>query len=317
MKKIQIEIGKLFTAIESFENTKIETNKEYFQNTEINILDEKLDFIKINGFYKKRDGITTIKFNDNSIMRVANGHNICVDLATEKCMKASELKVGTKIPLNNNEYLTISDINSNGEMEDVFDLEVNSESHLYSTSNGIVHHNTLLAVQAALDAFFNRDIEKIYITRPTVSKEEIGYLPGNIKEKMDPWLEPIYENIDMCYGSTKDKKQKIKDMLSDEDIKISPVAFMRGKTKTESYIIVDECQNITREQMMMIVTRLGKGSKLIFCGDANQIDLKRKDTSGLKYLIDCGKDIDGFDTFELKTNHRHPIVDKFIEKFES
>lgn len=176
---------------------------------------------------------------------------------------------------------------------------------------------TLLAVQCALDAFFTRTIEKIYITRPTVSKEEIGYLPGNIKEKMDPWLEPIYENIDMCYGSTKEKKQKIQDMLSDEDIKISPVAFMRGKTKTDSYVIVDECQNITKEQMIMIVTRLGKGSKLIFCGDAKQIDLKRKDTSGLKYLIECGKGIDGFDTFELKSNHRHPIVEKFIEKFES
>jgi len=176
---------------------------------------------------------------------------------------------------------------------------------------------TLLAVQSALDAHFSRDIETIYITRPTVSKEEIGYLPGNIKEKMDPWLEPIYENINMCYGNTKAKKEKIQKMLSEEDIKISPVAFMRGKTKTNSYVIVDECQNITKEQMIMIVTRLGRGSKLIFCGDANQIDLKKRETSGLNYLIECGKDIDGFETYELKTNHRHPIVEEFLKKFES
>lgn len=175
---------------------------------------------------------------------------------------------------------------------------------------------TLVATICALDAFFNEDIERIYITRPTVSKEEIGFLPGDIKEKMDPWLGPIYDNINACYGSDATKKNKIRNMLENEDIKISPIAFMRGHTKTNSYVIIDECQNITKEQTEMIVTRLGKGSKLIFCGDSRQIDLKKRTDSGLKYLIDCGEGLEGFATFELTTNHRHPIVDKFIEKFD-
>ena len=174
---------------------------------------------------------------------------------------------------------------------------------------------TLLACQAALDAFFRNDIEKIYITRPTVSKEELGFLPGDMKDKMDPWLRPVYENLDAVYGRDRSRKKVISDLLSTDQIEISPIAYMRGRTKTNSYIIVDECQNITKEQMTMILTRLGKGSKLIFCGDSNQVDLKRISDSGLNYLINKGMGIKGFCCIELKQNHRHSIVDEFIERF--
>lgn len=207
-----------------------------------------------------------------------------------------------------------------------FDIKLNEEQKIAKNiilQNDVIvligragSGKTLLSCQAALDAYFRSEINTIYITRPTVSKEEIGYLPGSIKEKMDPWLEPIYENINMVYGKTKEKKEKIKKMLDNEEIKISPVAFMRGKTKVNSYIIVDECQNITKDQMLMILTRLGKGSKLIFCGDSAQIDLKKKEDSGLAYLLKVGEGIQGFSKFELKENHRHPIVEEFVNKID-
>lgn len=175
---------------------------------------------------------------------------------------------------------------------------------------------SLLSTYYALKSFFNKEVNRLYITRPTVSKEDIGFLPGELSAKMDPWLQPIYENFKTAYGSTETKKNKLKKMIEAEDIKIQPVAFMRGITIKNSLLIVDEAQNITKEQIKMIVTRIGKGGKIIFSGDTAQVDLKKKKDSGLQYLIDIGKDIKGFTTFELQQNHRHPILDEFIKRFE-
>lgn len=206
-----------------------------------------------------------------------------------------------------------------------FDIELNDEqkeAKRYIIHNDIIvlsgkagSGKTLLACQCALDDLFSKKVKKIYITRPTVSEEKIGFLPGNLKDKMEPWLLPIYENISVCYGANADKRNRIKKLMEDNIIEISPIAYMRGRTKTNSYIIVDECQNVTVEQIKMIVTRMGKGSKLIFCGDISQIDLSKKNHSGLDFLISIGMGIEGFEHFELRSNHRHSIVDKFIEKF--
>ena len=130
---------------------------------------------------------------------------------------------------------------------------------------------TLLACNVALDGLFRRQYDKIIITRPTVSKEDIGFLPGDMREKMDPWVQPIYQNFYTLYG--KDRMQKYFD---DEKIEIVPVSFMRGRTFLDSMIIVDEAQNVTHEQMEMIVSRIGVRSKMIICGDDHQIDLKKK-----------------------------------------
>jgi phosphate starvation-inducible PhoH-like protein len=130
---------------------------------------------------------------------------------------------------------------------------------------------TLVATQAALDFFFTKQVEKIIITRPTVSKEDIGFLPGDLKEKMDPWLAPIYHNLYMLYN-----KEKIDKHLEKEDIEIVPFAFMRGRTFTNSFIIVDEAQNVTHSQMETVIGRLGKGSIMVICGDIGQIDIKDK-----------------------------------------
>lgn len=170
---------------------------------------------------------------------------------------------------------------------------------------------TLLATQIALECLFYREVERIIITRPTVSNEDIGFLPGNIKEKMDPWVAPIHANMYMLYG-----KQKIDKYINDNTIEIAPISFLRGRTFVDSCVIVDESQNVTKAQMEMILSRLGVNSKMILTGDSSQTDLKSKKDSGFPYLFNMAGKIAGFGAYELKTNHRHPIVDNILNYFE-
>ena len=167
---------------------------------------------------------------------------------------------------------------------------------------------TFLACQIALDGLFSRRYEKIIITRPTVSKEDIGFLPGNLREKMDPWLQPIYENMYSLYD-----KDKVAKCLAEDQIKIVPLSFMRGNTFLNSMVIVDEAQNVTHNQMEMIVTRIGLNSKMIVCGDKKQVDLKRKSDSGFNFLYKAADSINGLASVTLTTNHRSPIVEELID----
>jgi phosphate starvation-inducible PhoH-like protein len=166
---------------------------------------------------------------------------------------------------------------------------------------------TLVACQVALDMFFKREVERIIITRPTVSREEIGFLPGDLKEKMDPWLAPIYANLYMLCD-----KPKIDHMVSDGEIEIAPFAFMRGRTFANSFVIVDECQNITHTQTEMVIGRLGKGGKMVFCGDLSQVDLKSKKDSGIGFFTKLEDNVKGVKVTTLKTNHRHEIVEPIL-----
>lgn len=166
---------------------------------------------------------------------------------------------------------------------------------------------TLLACQVALDGLFSKQYEKIIITRPTVSEESIGHLPGDVHEKMDMWLQPIYQNMFQLYDKTKVKK-----LIEDGKIEILPVSFMRGLTFLNSCVIVDEAQNITHSQLEMITTRIGRNSKMIICGDDSQIDLKNKNESGFKFLYTISKKVKNMVAISLKTNHRDPIVDELL-----
>ena len=166
---------------------------------------------------------------------------------------------------------------------------------------------TLLACQIGLDLYFQKEIEKIVITRPTVAKEDIGFLPGDLKEKMDPWLAPIYSNLYMLYS-----KEKVDQMLKDEELEIVPFAFMRGRTFVNSLVIVDECQNITHGQTELMLGRLGKESKMVFCGDLSQTDLKNKKDSGIGFFVRLEENIKGVRIITLKNNHRHDIVEKIL-----
>jgi len=170
---------------------------------------------------------------------------------------------------------------------------------------------TLLACQIALDGLLRRHFEKVIITRPTVSKEEIGFLPGDLREKMDPWVQPIYQNMYALYD-----KEKVEKLIEDGKIEIVPLAFMRGRTFLDSCIIVDEAQNVTHEQMEMIATRIGLRSKMIVCGDDYQVDLKAKRDSGFRFLYTAARKVKNMCAITLKQNHRDPIVDDLLQIYE-
>ena len=138
---------------------------------------------------------------------------------------------------------------------------------------------TLLACQIALQGVLEKRYKKIIITRPTVSKEDLGHLPGGIEDKMAPWVSPIYGNMYQLL-----RKERGDQMIRADQIEIVPVSYMRGRTFLDSVIIIDECQNLDNEQTLMILQRLGKDSKMLFCGDTDQIDLKNTSTSGLAFL---------------------------------
>ena len=171
---------------------------------------------------------------------------------------------------------------------------------------------TLLACQVALDGLFSRQYERVIITRPTVAKEDIGFLPGDIREKMDPWLAPIYHNLYMLYN-----KDKVDKEVEKGNIEIVPFAFMRGRTFVNSFVIVDEAQNVTHNQMETVIGRLGKGSKMVICGDMAQIDLKDKRETGFSFLSRIEEKVKGFKTHSLLFNHRHDIVAPILEVYKT
>lgn len=171
---------------------------------------------------------------------------------------------------------------------------------------------TLVAAQTALDLLFQKEVEKIIITRPTVSKEDIGFLPGDIKEKMDPWLAPIYHNLYVLYS-----KEKVEKELELGNIEIVPFAFLRGRTFVNSFVIVDEAQNVTHTQMEAVLGRLGQNSKMVICGDISQIDLKDKRESGFSFLSRVEEHVQGFKIETLKQNHRHEIVPPVLDVYQT
>ena len=159
---------------------------------------------------------------------------------------------------------------------------------------------TLLACQIALHGLLEKRYTKIIITRPTISKEDLGYLPGNMEEKMSPWVAPIYGNMYQLL-----RKERVEAMISKGQIEIVPVSYMRGRTFLNSCVIVDECQNLDKDQTLMM-----------FCGDTDQIDLKRNGESGLGFLRNI-KNVNGLNTIELLSNHRHPILDDILKVYKS
>ena len=170
---------------------------------------------------------------------------------------------------------------------------------------------TLLACQIALQEVLEKTRSKIIITRPTISKEDIGFLPGNMEEKMSPWVAPIYGNMYQLL-----RRERVDKMIKDGQIEIIPVSFMRGRTFLNSCVIVDECQNLDHQQTLMILQRIGLNSRMMFCGDSQQIDLKHNSDSGIQFLSSV-KNVTGLHTFELLKNHRHPILDEILDVYRA
>jgi phosphate starvation-inducible PhoH-like protein len=167
---------------------------------------------------------------------------------------------------------------------------------------------TLLAVQVALDQFFKRNFDKIIITRPTISTEDNGFLPGSEKEKMEPWLVPIRSNMRKVYN----KPPVLERMETNEEVELVSLAHFRGRTFDNSVVIIDEFQNLTRAQLAMVLGRLGKNSIMILCGDNQQIDLKDRNYSAIH---EVAKIINSkyVNKVILQDNHRHESLIEVLE----
>lgn len=173
---------------------------------------------------------------------------------------------------------------------------------------------TYLAVAYAVNLLKQKKINKIIITRPIVEAgENLGFLPGELKEKVDPYLTPIYDAFHDIIG-----KELTDKYLDKEIIEIAPLAYMRGRTLNEAFVILDEAQNTTSTQMKMFLTRLGYNSKMVITGDESQIDLKSSVKSGIIIASELLKDIDDIACirFDSKDVVRHPLVSKIIHAYE-
>jgi phosphate starvation-inducible PhoH-like protein len=173
---------------------------------------------------------------------------------------------------------------------------------------------TYLAVACAVEALLKKEISKIILSRPAVEAgERLGFLPGDLKEKIDPYLIPLYDALNDLIPS-----KTLERYLENNTIEIAPLAFMRGRTLENSYIILDEAQNTSSMQMKMFLTRLGKNSKMVIAGDSTQVDLPRGEKSGLKEILNIMPRIDeiGKVLFKKDDITRHSLVTKIVEAYE-
>ena len=226
------------------------------------------------------------------------------------CIKDSELKVMEKeikiktpkksiVPRGNNQRSYIKSINQN---------DINFGIGPAGTGK------TYLAVASAVDALLNEKVDRIILMRPAVEAgEKLGFLPGDLSQKVDPYLRPLYDALYEMLGVERTEKYLEKGI-----VEIAPLAYMRGRTLNNSFIIVDESQNTTKEQMKMILTRMGFGSYLLINGDLTQIDLPKNIESGLAHAVRVVSDTDdiGVVNFDSKDIVRHPLVRKIIDAYK-
>ena len=195
----------------------------------------------------------------------------------------------------------------------VYDLTVPG-THSF-VANGFVNHNTYLAVAQAVSSLLSKAVARIVLARPAVEAgEKLGFLPGDLQEKVDPYLRPLY---DALYDLL--DYEKVSRLLERNAIEVAPIAFMRGRTLNDAFVIIDEAQNTTTEQMKMVLTRIGFGSKVVITGDITQIDLPKGMTSGLVEAIAVLNGVSGisFVYFDEKDVVRHRLVQSVIKAYEA
>jgi phosphate starvation-inducible PhoH-like protein len=173
---------------------------------------------------------------------------------------------------------------------------------------------TFLAVACAVEALQNETVRRIILVRPAVEAgEKLGFLPGDMAQKVDPYLRPLYDALYDMLGF-----ERVEKLLEKNVIEVAPLAFMRGRTLNDSFIILDEAQNTTTEQIKMFLTRIGFGSTAVITGDVTQIDLPNEKMSGLKHVLHVLKDVEGisFTFFGVRDVVRHPLVQRIVAAYD-
>jgi len=204
-----------------------------------------------------------------------------------------------------------------------FGITLNEEQKLAKAE--ILHHDitaikgkagcgkTMLAVQTGLDQLFNKEVEKLIIARPFVTAgEDIGYLPGGVDDKLSYLTSPIYNIMYDLVG-----KEKTEKLIQDGSVIVAPFGFLRGNTFSNSFVLVDEAQNATMRQTELMIGRLGLNSKMVFCGDMSQCDLRNKKESGFDFFLKLELEVPRVKVVSLHQNHRHKVVDPILGVFLS
>jgi len=174
---------------------------------------------------------------------------------------------------------------------------------------------TYLAVACAVEALEKQTVQRIVLVRPAVEAgERLGFLPGDLAQKVDPYLRPLYDALYEMLGF-----ERVDKLIERNAIEVAPLAYMRGRTLNDSYIILDEAQNTTVEQMKMFLTRIGFGSTAVVTGDVTQVDLPKNTRSGLRHVVEVLKDVKGvsFTFFKARDVVRHPLVQKVVVAYEA
>ncbi len=174
---------------------------------------------------------------------------------------------------------------------------------------------TYLAVACAVEALERQQVRRILLVRPAVEAgEKLGFLPGDLAQKIDPYLRPLYDALYEMFGF-----ERVSKLIERHIIEVAPLAYMRGRTLNDSFVILDEAQNTTPEQMKMFLTRIGFGSTAVITGDVTQVDLPRGQKSGLRQAVDILGEVDGisFTFFNSRDVVRHPLVQRVVEAYEA
>lgn len=270
------------------------------------------NIVKVKG--KNNDVLITVSIIDQMVDTLANSGNLSLN-DVKKILTLSQVDSPKKTNLSN-------DIIYNGKNGKVKTKTLGQDNYLdIIKKNDIVFSvgpagtgKTFLAVAVAVDALKKKQIEKIILCRPAVEAgESLGFLPGDLKEKIDPYLNPLYDSL--RYLLT---EKNLANLIENKVIEVAPLAYMRGRTLENAYIILDEAQNATLVQMKMFLTRLGVGSRAIITGDITQIDLKKNQDSGLIQALNILKNIVGvgFAMLEDSDIVRHPLVVKIIQAYD-